>query len=144
MRRIRSILALGMLGVMTIMMFHQAIPHVHASLGELAIFSESHSHSHDHSHVGADHHGHTKSLLDLFLDLHTHSGADDVWKQPVVLGVSVPVIESRLLSAFLQVWLTLPARDLQVKISGADDLPPSITSEPFLRSLILRGPPSLG
>ncbi|RMA64770.1 hypothetical protein [Ulvibacter antarcticus] len=145
MQKHNHIKALFFLGIFSLMLFHQVLPHLH------------HQHEVEHSHKAvsnSDRYSHNhdvpakestkKGLLDLFLEVHIHS---IVANEIVITHESnvkqLNVKQDVKTSAFFNRYsISINYDDESEKISVYR--PPNKYFNPYLFSLDSRGPPSLG
>ena len=134
------------LGLFSLMVLHQAIPHLHHQ------HEETHSHS-DIAHTGEHHHhddsSHEKKespygFFGFFMDMHVHS---TVSSDVVVLKRNT--VERQTIVDDNVVKLTSDFQEFYVVDNRQNDKPPIYHPpnrhfNPYLSSLDLRGPPSLG
>ena len=146
MQKPNKIAAFFFLGLFSLLMLHQAFPHLHHQ------HEETHSHS-DIAHTGEHHHhddsSHEKKespygFFGFFMDMHVHS---TVSSDVVVLKRNT--VERQTIVDDNVVKLTSDFQEFYVVDSRQNSKPP-IYHPPknyfnsYLSSLNLRGPPSLG
>jgi len=148
MQKYKNIKALFFLGVFSLLLLHQAMPHWHHQHGE-------HNHGHDvahHHHHNQDHHHHhdksegdqsKKGFLDWFLELHTHTNTTtDVLVLEQTTGKKVTA-EKESLRTLLPVTVYPVFGEVAITIDEWY-YPPDNRQNKSFSSLTLRGPPSLG
>ena len=146
MQKPNKIAAFFFLGLFSLLMLHQAFPHLHHQ------HEETHSHS-DIAHTGEHHHhddsSHEKKespygFFGFFMDMHVHS---TVSRDVVVLKRNT--VERQTIVDDNVVKLTSDFQEFYVVDNRQNDKPPIYHPpnrhfNPYLSSLDLRGPPSLG
>ncbi|HBY67547.1 MAG: hypothetical protein CME35_01155 [Gramella sp.] len=146
MQKPNKIAAFFFLGLFSLMMLHQVFPHLHHQ------HEETHSHS-DIAHTGEHHHhddsSHEKEespygFFGFFMDMHVHS---TVSSDIVVLKRNT--FEQQTIVDDNVVKLTSDFQEFYVVDNRQNDKPPIYHPpnrhfNPYLSSLDLRGPPSLG
>lgn len=146
MQKANKIAAFFFLGLFSLMMLHQAFPHLHHQ------HEDSHSHS-DIAHPGEHHHHDDssrekeKSLYDFFvffMDMHIHStvSSDIVVLKRNTIELHTIVDKDVIKSAFdiQRLYLIDKRQNSKPPIYQ----PPNKYFNPYLSYLDLRGPPSLG
>lgn len=143
MQKANKIFALFFLGLFSLMLLHQVFPHFH------------HQHEDSHSDIAhSDHHHHHDnrhkkeeppfSFFDLFMDMHTHSSFSSdfvVLKRNTVERQSIADKYLAKTSFDIQQILLI---DYWQNSKPPVYHPPNKYFNPYLSSLDLRGPPSLG
>ena len=146
MQKPNKIAAFFFLGLFSLMMLHQVFPHLHHQ------HEDAHSHS-DIAHTGEHHHhddsSHEKKespygFFGFFMDMHVHS---TVSSDVVVLKRNT--VERQTIVDDNVVKLTSDFQEFYVVDNRQNDKPPIYHPpnrhfNPYLSSLDLRGPPSLG
>lgn len=146
MQKANKIAAVFFLGLFSLMMLHQAFPHLHHQ------HEDSHSHS-DIAHTG-EHHHHDESsrkkekslyyFFGLFMDMHVHStvSSDIVVLKRNTIELQTIVDKDVVKSAFdiQRLYLIDKKQNNKPPIYK----PPNKYFNPYLSYLDLRGPPSLG
>ena len=146
MQKPNKIAAFFFLGSFSLLMLHQAFPHLHHQ------HEETHSHS-DIAHTGEHNHhddsSHEKKespygFFGFFMDMHVHS---TVSSDVVVLKRNT--VERQTIVDDNVVKLTSDFQEFYVVDNRQNDKPPIYHPpnrhfNPYLSSLDLRGPPSLG
>jgi len=145
MQKANKISAFFFLGLFSLMMLHQAFPHLHHQ------HEDSHSHS-NVTHSGEHHHDDGSKeneespfgFFDLFMDMHVHSTSSN----------EVVVFERNLIER--QTKIAKDSLDHQFTVQNLFSLdereidkpliyhPPNKYFNPYLSYLDLRGPPALG
>jgi len=126
------------------LLLHQVLPHWHHEHDlEHTHKAVAHSDTHSHHHDVPEKESPNKGFLDMFLEMHVHSVVsneillihESSTKQFVVkkvIGTPVSVVHS----------------NISINYDEADNIrvyrPPNIYFNPYLSSLDLRGPPTLG
>lgn len=142
-----QIKALFFLGIFSMLLVHQVVPHWHhqhdGTQTEKILAQGSNDHTHEHQHDSPKDENSKKSLLDLFLNVHTHS------------TVSNELLITRENSAHqTQVKKNIPflASEIfsleHIEFGNIDKPlvyhPPNNYFNPYLSIPNLRGPPTLG
>lgn len=141
-----QIKALFFLGIFSMLQLHQVVPHwhhQHNAVHSEKILVQGDDHNHEHQHDSPKDESSKKSLLDLFLNVHTHS------------TVSNELLVTRENSAHqTQVKKNIPCLASEifpiehVEFGDMDKRsvyhPPNHYFNPYLSILDLRGPPTLG
>ena len=147
MQKANKIAAFFFLGLFGLMMLHQAFPHLHHQ------HQDSHSHSHsDVAHTGEHHHHDNGSHEDeespygffgFFMDMHVHSTVStDIIVERQIVEHRTDTNENvvKTYSGFQELYFIDKRRNNDPPLYH----PPNHYFNPFLSSLDLRGPPSLG
>ncbi|MDC7994104.1 hypothetical protein [Altibacter sp. HG106] len=146
MQKPNKIAAFFFLGLFSLMMLHQVFPHLHHQ------HEETHSHS-DIAHTGEHHHhddsSHEKEespygFFGFFMDMHVHSTVSsdivvlkkNTFEQQTIVDYNVV----KPTSDFQEFYVVDKRQNAKPPIYQ----PPSYYFNPYLSSLDLRGPPSLG
>jgi zinc transporter ZupT len=147
MQKHNHIKALFFLGIFSLLLLHQVVPHLHhqhdVEHSHKAV-SNSNSDSHSHHHDVPEKESSNKGLLDLFLEVHIHS----VVANEIVVTQNSSVKQLKLkkdvkTSIFLNRYsISINYDDEAEKITVYH--PPNIYFHQYLSSLDTRGPPSLG
>lgn len=129
------------LGIFSLVMLHQAVPHLHHHHEQEKAVAETHlEHSHEHQHDKSE--KDTKSVLSVLFALHTHMGnssevlltktaTSDFKQKRQYKDIKNREVEQVVLDAFP------PAEK-----SYANFRPPKHYLDPYLANLFLRGPPA--
>jgi len=144
MHLIRKISAFLFLGIFSMFMLHQVLPHVHHQHDGLNIISANQN---EHLHHHQDHHHDNEEdvdldLFDFLLGNHTHSyhNAD-----LAVKNIAKWQIRAKDISIYsLPEYQIFSISDYCVRIPKYGQDPPNCYYLIYLSSLSLRGPPSLG
>jgi len=141
MQKHKHIKALFFLGIFSLLLLHQVLPHWHHQhhSHEAIAHSDSHSHHHDDS----DEESPKKGLLDLFLEFHIHS---------VVTNEVLVTNESSVKKLTVQKLVNTAISDnhfsFPISYDAAEKAavyhPPNIYFNPYCSFLDSRGPPYLG
>ena len=146
MQKPNKIAAFFFLGLFSLMMLHQVFPHLHHQ------HEDAHSHS-DIAHTGEHHHhddsSHEKKespygFFGFFMDMHVHSTVSsdivvlkrNTFEQQTIVDDNVV----KPTSDFQEFYVVDKRQNAKPPIYQ----PPSYYFNPYLSSLDLRGPPSLG
>lgn len=145
MQKHNQIKALFFLGIFSLLLLHQVVPHFHHQHEvEHSHKAVSNSGSHNHHHEVPEKESSKKGLLDLFLEVHTHSVVSNeilvthessVKKLNVKKDVKTPISVHHYL-------ITISYDNEAEKVSVYH--PPNNYFNSYLSSLDSRGPPSLG
>lgn len=144
MQKHNHIKALFFLGIFSLLLLHQVVPHLHHQHAvehshEVVVHNDSHCHHHDVPEKETS----KKGLLDLFLEVHIHS--------VIANGIIVTHQSSiKHLNVKKDVKSPISVNDYSIsrnydkaeKVTGYH--PHNIYFNQFLSSLDSRGPPSLG
>ncbi len=144
MQKHNHIKALFFLGIFSLLLLHQVVPHLHHQHEvEHSHKAVSHSDSHSHQHNVPEKKSSNKGLLDLFLEGHTHS----------VVANELLVIHERSVKQLndkkdVKKPISLNHYSISINYDEAEKVavyhPPNKYFNPYLSSLDSRGPPSLG
>lgn len=144
MHKHQHIKALFFLGVFSILLLHQVLPHQHHQ-HEVEHLHDvvANEDTHDHHHNVPEKENSKKGLLDLFLEAHIHT----VVSNEIVLTHHSSV---KLLNAKKELKTTTSANHYIISITYDEAEkrkvyhPPNNYFNPYLSSLDSRGPPTLG
>lgn len=142
MQKCNHIKALFFLGIFSMLLLHQVVPHLH------------HQHEVELTHKdvahGDSHHRHTpekesskKGFLDLFLDMHVHSVVSSEILLTYESSIRQLNVKKNVSTPFSVVHYRLFVNYDEVEKETVYD-PPNNYFNPYLSSLSLRGPPTLG
>lgn len=144
MQKHNNIKALFFLGICSMLLLHQGVPHLHHEHDvEHTHKAVAHSDTHSHHHDVPEKENPTKGFLDLVLEMHLHSVASieillthesSIQHLEIKKNISTPVSVVHYYSSINY--------DEAEKIEVYH--PPNNYFNPYLTSLDLRGPPSLG
>lgn len=144
MQKNQNIKALFFLGIFSMLLLHQVVPHWHHQHQEEHQHSEVvHSHIHEHHHEKSEKDNSKKGFFDWFLEIHVHTNAATdvlVLKQTTVKKITVEKESVK----------TVLPETVNLVISEADPLnkgwyhPPDHFQKIYFLNSSLRGPPSLG
>lgn len=144
MQKNKTIKALFFLGIFSLLLLHQVVPHWHHQHQEEHHHDVAHSHHDHHHHKETQKENPKKGFLDWFLEMHTHTNATTdvlVLKQTTVKKITV---EKEA------VVNTVSTNANNIVIYEADTTtkkwyqPPDKLQSTYLPNTSLRGPPSLG
>ncbi len=144
MQKHNHIKALFFLGIFSMLLLHQAVPHMHHQHEvEHTHDTVAHSDNHNHHHDAPKKESPKKGLLDLFLEMHVHS---------VVSNEILLTRESIVKNLDVKEDIIKPVSFVHYSISiNYDEVektrvyhPPNNYFNSYLSSLDSRGPPSLG
>jgi hypothetical protein len=144
MQKHSNIKALFFLGIFSMLLLHQALPHWHHEHDvEQTHKTVAHNDTHGHHHDALDNEGPNKGFLDLFLEMHVHSlisaeiqlrHESSIKRIEVKKDISIPV-------SFVHYHSSINYDEVEkVRVYH----PPNNYFNAYLSSLDLRGPPSLG
>ena len=142
----QNIKALFFLGIFSMLLMHQIVPHWHHQLQ-----TEQFQTGHDHDHVADGHHHHgkpedkkpSKGLFDWFLDFHTHSNTPTnvlVWEHSSVHKITdqkQQIKTVRIPEVAQIIWEDILLDKIWYE-------PPNTLLKDHFPNLSLRGPPALG
>jgi len=146
MDKYNHIKALFFLGIFSIILLHQAVPHLHHQheVGHShSAVVHGDSHSHDHRHEVPEKENPSKGFLDLFLEMHVHSiSANEILliHESSIKQLDVKKNISKVVSVVHSNSSIDYGEPEKIKIYR----PPNTYFNPYLLSLDLRGPPTLG
>ena len=144
MQKYNHIKALFFLGIFSMFLLHQVVPHLHHQHEvEHTHDSVAHNNNHSHHHDAPEKESPRKRFLDLFLETHVHS---------VVSNEILLTRESSVKNLDVKEDIIKPVSFVHYSISiNYDEAkkirvyhPPDNYFNPYLSHLDLRGPPSLG
>ena len=144
MQKHNNIKALFFLGIFSMLLLHQFVPHLHHEHDvEHTHKAVSHSDAHSHHHDVPEKENPTKGFLDLFLEMHVHS---------VVSNEILLTHESSIQHLEIKKDISTPVSVVHyyssINYDKAEKIkvyhPPNNYFNPYLTSLDSRGPPSLG
>jgi len=145
MQKYNHIKALFFLGIFSLMLLHQVLPHLHHQHEvEHSHKAVSNSDSHSHNHDIPEKESSKKGLLDLFLEVHIHSVvANEIVVTRNSSFKQLNVKKDVKTSIFLNLYsIPINYDDESEKVSVYR--PPNVYFNRYLSSLNSRGPPSLG
>ncbi|USD23824.1 hypothetical protein [Flagellimonas marinaquae] len=146
MRKFQNIKALFFLGIFSMLLMHQIVPHWHHQHQTEQIQT---GHDHDHMADGHHHHGEpedkkpSKGLFDWFLDFHTHTNTSTnvlVWEHSSVKKTTdqkQQIKTVRIPEAAQIIWEDILLDKIWYE-------PPNTLQKDHFPNLSLRGPPALG
>ncbi len=144
MQKHNNIKALFFLGIFSMLLLHQVVPHLHHEHDvEHTHKAVAHNDTHSHHHDVPEKENPTKGFLDLFLEMHVHSVVSNeillthessIQHLEIKKDISTPVSVVHYYSSINY--------DEAVKIKVYH--PPNNYFNAYLSSLDSRGPPSLG
>ena len=144
MQKHNHIKALFFLGIFSILLLHQAVPHIHHQYEvEHTHDSVAYNNNHSHHHEAPEKESPRKGFLDLFLEMHVHSVVSNeilLTRESIVknLDVKEDIIKS---VSFVHYSISINYDEVE-KIRVYH--PPNNYFDYYLSSLDSRGPPSLG
>ena len=145
MQKHNHIKALFFLGIFSMLLLHQFVPHMHHQHDEVEHTHDAiaHSESHSHHHDSPQEESSKKGFLDLFLDTHVHSVVSNeillTHKRSIKqLDVKKVVNTATSVNHFSTSIYDEEAEKIDVYH------PPNNYFNSYLSSLDSRGPPSLG
>lgn len=144
MRNNRNIKALFFLGIFSMLLMHQVVPHWHHQHQEEHQHSEvAHSHNHEHQHEKPEQENSEKGFFDWFVEMHVHTNTTIdvlVLKESTVKKITV---EKEAVKTFLPeaVNFAILERDASNKRWYH---PPDKLQNTYFPNCSLRGPPHLG
>lgn len=145
MRKHIHIKALFFLGLFSVLLLHQVVPHLH--------HQHEDSHSHEVTAHNDDHHHHDapekkgnskKGFIDFFLEIHTHSTV--IYDNIIVLKKTVT--KQKIVKKDITTPISPNFRIVYIDYGDVERLPiyqpPNVYFNPYHTLLNLRGPPTLG
>ena len=144
MQKYLKIKALFFLGVFSMFLLHQVVPHWHHQHQEENQHSEvAHSHHHDHHHEKLESDNSKKGFFDWFIEMHVHSNSTT--EVLVLMQTTVKKIGKEKESAKTVLPETVNLAILEVDTSNVKWYhPPDKVPKEHFHYLSLRGPPILG
>lgn len=144
MQKNNHIKALFFLGIFSLFLLHQIVPHLHHQHEvEHTHNAVSHSDNHSHHHDVPEKENSSKGLFDLFLEMHLHS----VVSNELVLPHESCVKQFKLRKD-VKTPICFKHYSIPVNYDEAEKVevyhPPNIYFNQYLSSLDSRGPPTLG
>ena len=144
MQKHQNIKALFFLGIFSLLLLHQTVPHLHHEHQEEHHHGGmAHGHHHDHHHEESGHDDLRKGFFGWFLDMHVHTNTTTdvvVLERTSVTKVSVQKDLAKAVVLYqtdLDYFEETPKDD--IRYHPPDNLQSTHSSNPTLR-----GPPSLG
>ena len=136
--------ALFFLGIFSLLLLHQVVPHWHYQHEvEHTHKAVAHSDNHSHHHDVPEKESSNKGLLDLFLEMHVHS----VVSNEVVLTHESSVKQFKV-KKDVKTPISFKHYSISVNYDEVEKVavyhPPNIYFNQYLSSLDSRGPPTLG
>ncbi|TCP25852.1 hypothetical protein EV195_103214 [Tenacibaculum skagerrakense] len=156
MQRANQIKAYFLLAIFSLILIHQSIPHCHddhESDIKIAHHHSDSSHGHGHSHNNEHQHNHSdnsnkkeaKSLLNTFLEFHTHGNTYSQDNLISTFNLIKKDVSSDNKSCCSKENLNY---NLDISLSKDNNYnfytPPDVFYESYLEGIELRGPPVLG
>lgn len=145
MQKYNHIKALLFLGIFSLMLLHQVVPHLHHQHEiEHTHRAVEHTDNHSHNHDAPEKESSKKGFLDLFLEAHIHSVvANEIIVSHECNVKQLKVKKDVKTSVFLNRYsLSINYDDKPEKVSVYH--PPNDYFNHYLSSLNLRGPPYFG
>lgn len=142
MQKHKHIKAFFFLGIFSILLLHQVVPHLH-HLTDTEHTHLADTHSDNHQHDDAKKENSEKGFLDLFLEMHVHSPASN----EIVVTQQSSLKQVKVKKDVKQAVSLLPFNRF-INVENGDDIrvyyPPSNYFNSYLNTLGSRGPPTLG
>ena len=144
MQKHNHIKALFFLGVFSMLLLHQVLPHLHHEHDvEHTHKAVASSHTHSHHHDVPEKESSNKGFLDLFLEMHVHSLVSNEILLTQESSIKHPEVKKDISTPIPDVYyLSIINYDDAEKIKVYH--PPNNYFNAYLSSLDSRGPPSLG
>jgi hypothetical protein len=144
MQKNNHIKALFFLGIFSLLLLHQVVPHWHYQYGvEHTHKAVAHNDNHSHHHDVPEKESSNKALLDLFLEMHVHS----VVSNEVVLTHESSIKQFKV-KKDVKTPISVNPYSISINYDEAEKVavyhPPNIYFNQYLSSLDSRGPPTLG
>jgi len=144
MQKYNHIKALFFLGIFSMLILHQVVPHLHHQHEvEHTHKAVAHNDDHGHHHHSSEEDNSEKGFLDFFLDLHTHS----VVSNEILFSheySETPIKVQKELNQALSFSQYTIIKSYEEVESESVYHPPNSYFNPYLAALDLRGPPLLG
>lgn len=144
MQKHQNIKALFFLGIFSMLLMHQVVPHWHHQHQEEHQHSEvAHSHGHEHHHESPEKKNSKKGFFDWFIEMHVHTNTTTdvlVLKESTVKHITV---EKESVKALHPQTLNLALIEVDIPNESWDH-PPDKLQNTYLPNSSLRGPPRLG
>ncbi|OBX27132.1 hypothetical protein LX77_00480 [Gelidibacter algens] len=142
MQKHNHIKALLFLGIFSLFLLHQIVPHLHHQ-HEVEHSHKAVAHSESHSHDVPEKESPKKGLLDLFLEVHIHTvGSNEV------LVTHESSVKHLKFKRNVNTSIYVNHYSLSIDYDEAEKVavyqPPNTYFNPYLSCLDSRGPPSLG
>ena len=143
MRKHNHIIALFFLGIFSMFLWHQIVPHLHHQYEDSHTAVKS-ADAHDHHHDTPEKEDNSKSgFFDFFLDMHIHVGVSD--DLPVIRQLTKKWrVVDHMVSGLPALYKDISLKDAGLVEKRAVYHPPNNYFNPFTTNLNLRGPPDLG
>ncbi|CAM4086789.1 hypothetical protein [Gillisia limnaea] len=144
MQKYNHIKALFFLGIFSLLLLHQVVPHWHHQQEaehshKVVAHSESHSHHHDVPEKGNS----KKGLLDLLLEVHMHSVVSNE-----ILATHESSTKQLNVKKVVNTPIPVNHHSISIHYDEVEKVrvyhPPNIYFNSYLSSLDTRGPPSIG
>ena len=145
MQKHKTIKALFFLGIFSMLLMHQVVPHWHHQHQEEHQHSEvAHSHNHEHHHETPEKDNSKKCFFDWFVEMHVHTNTATtdvlVLKEATVKKITVEKESVRIL---FPETVNLSLIDVDTSKERWYH-PPDKLQNTYFPNCSLRGPPSLG
>ncbi|WP_405382300.1 hypothetical protein [Maribacter sp. LLG6340-A2] len=144
MRNNQNIKALFFLGIFSMLLMHQVVPHWHHEHQEKHQHSEvAHTHNHEHNHKTSKKDNSKKGFFDWFVEMHVHTNTTPdvlVLKEVTVKKITV---EKESVKTLFPVTVNLALVDVDTSKERWYQ-PPDKLQNTYFPNCSLRGPPSLG
>ena len=145
MQKNNHIIALFFLGIFSMFLLHQIVPHLHHHHEDSHAHSEiKHADTHDHHHDTPEKENNSKSsFFDFFLDIHIHVGvSDDI---PVIRQLTKKWrVFDHIISDISALYNDIILKDYALVGKPSVYRPPNNYFNPYTTNLDVRGPPDLG
>ena len=142
MQKCNHIKALFFLGIFSMLLLHQVVPHFHHQ-HEVEHTQKDSAHSDSHHHDTPKKESSKKGFLDLFLDMHGHSVVSSEILLTYKSSIKQLKVKKNVSTSFSVVHYGLFVNYDEVEKRTVYH-PPNNYFNPYLTSLNLRGPPTLG
>ncbi len=144
MQKYNHIRALFFLGIFSMLLLHQVVPHLHHQHNpEHSHEDVGHTHQQEHHHDTPKKDNSKKGFLGFFLDFHVHSVVANEILITSERSVKQKTAKKEIGTPFSLDFYRVSTNYIDV-IKIPVFQPPNTTFTPFLSSLTLRGPPILG
>lgn len=144
MQKHSTIKALFFLGIFSILLLHQVVPHWHHENDNGHTHKTvAHNKAHNHQHDVPEKENSNKGLLDLFLELHIHSIVFNELLLPYESAIKQLEVKKLSVTSATVIQNNSSFNDYETEKIKVYQ-PPNTYFNSYLLSLDLRGPPSLG
>lgn len=140
----KNIKALFFLGVFSMLLLHQVLPHMHHQhKTEHQKSNVVHTHQHGHQHDIPENDNSKKGLLDWFLAMHIHTSTS----VDVMVFEQCTVKKATVKKELVKSFIVSETKQVIVENSASNKIwynPPNRNQSPYFPNHSQRGPPNLG